>query len=196
MHNPNWRPAGIVLLFVLWPPISIYACSRYFPRSSSVLIINIQGPGIQYRNSILSIEFPYLRRILPDRFIAFFFFLLYNVHRGRHQHRPFATKGRIRWKNRNSGGISAASTVQYYNKILDLYYEIKKDYYYPEICIESLNFQYFTDFENRNDMDGYKEYIMKGIRNLESAGSDIIIMSANSPHSVFHAIEKKRRYQC
>ena len=29
-------------------------------------------------------------------------------------------------------------------------------------------------------MDGYKEYIMKGIRNLESAGSDIIIMSANS----------------
>ena len=89
------------------------------------------------------------------------------------------------------GGISAASTVQYYNKILDLYYEIKKDYYYPEICIESLNFQYFTDFENRNDMDGYKEYIMKGIRNLESAGSDIIIMSANSPHSVFHAIEKE-----
>lgn len=89
------------------------------------------------------------------------------------------------------GGISAASTVQYYNKILDLYYEIKKDYYYPEICIESLNFQYFTDFENRNDMDGYKKYIMKGIRNLESAGSDIIIMSANSPHSVFHAIEKE-----
>ena len=89
------------------------------------------------------------------------------------------------------GGISAASTVQYYNKILDLYYEIKKNYYYPEICIESLDFQYFTDFENRHDMDGYKEYIMKGIRNLEAAGSDVIIMSANSPHSVFHAIEKE-----
>ena len=62
------------------------------------------------------------------------------------------------------GGISAASTVQYYNKILDLYYEIKKDYYYPEICIESLNFQYFTDFENRNGHGRtIRKYIMKGI---------------------------------
>ena len=57
------------------------------------------------------------------------------------------------------GGISAASTVQYYNKILDLYYEIKKDYYYPEICIESLNFQYFTDFENRISDYAYQTYL-------------------------------------
>ncbi len=83
------------------------------------------------------------------------------------------------------GGISAASTIDYYKKILDLYYEKHHDYYYPEITIESLDFQYFTDFEDNNEMTGYKDYIMKGIRNLENAGSELIIMSANSPHSVY-----------
>ena len=89
------------------------------------------------------------------------------------------------------GGISAISTVEYYNNILYFYYDKYKNYYYPEINIESLNFQYFTDLEDCNDMENYKKYILKGIKNLEKAGSDIIIMAANSPHSVFPYIQEK-----
>lgn len=89
------------------------------------------------------------------------------------------------------GGISAASTIDYYRKILSLYFDRYKNYYYPEIVIESLNFQYFTDLEDCHDMENYKKYILKGIQNLESAGSDIIIMAANSPHSVFNSIQEK-----
>ena len=48
------------------------------------------------------------------------------------------------------GGISFTSTIEYYKKIMNLYYERFQDYYYPEIVIESLNFQYFTDLENQN----------------------------------------------
>lgn len=86
------------------------------------------------------------------------------------------------------GGISSASTIDYYKKLMQLYYERFHDYYYPEINIESLNFQYFTDLEDQNAMTEYKNYIMKGIRNLEKAGSEVIIMAANSPHSVFHYV--------
>lgn len=89
------------------------------------------------------------------------------------------------------GGISSISTIAYYNNILYLYYDKYKNYYYPEINIESLNFQYFTDLEDCNDMENYKKYILKGVRSLEMAGSDIIIMAANSPHSVFPYIQEK-----
>lgn len=53
------------------------------------------------------------------------------------------------------GGISFTSTIEYYKKIMNLYYERYQDYYYPEIVIESLNFQYFTDLENQNLMEEY-----------------------------------------
>ena len=87
------------------------------------------------------------------------------------------------------GGISSASTIDYYRKLMDLHYAKHHDYYYPEITIESLNFQYFTDLENTNAMEEYRAYILQGIRNLEAAGADLIIMAANSPHSVFSDIK-------
>lgn len=43
------------------------------------------------------------------------------------------------------GGISLASTIKYYKTITDMYFEKYSDYYYPEIVINSLDFQYFTD---------------------------------------------------
>lgn len=87
------------------------------------------------------------------------------------------------------GGISHESTIKYYERTLEKYYQLKKNYYYPEIVIYSLNFQKFTDFEDKNDMKGYIEYIMEGINSLEKAGADFIIMAANSPHSVYDEIK-------
>lgn len=89
------------------------------------------------------------------------------------------------------GGISSASTIDYYKKIMELYYKKFGNYYYPEINIESLNFQYFTDLENKNAMTEYKAYILQGIQNLQKAGSEVIIMAANSPHSVFSDINSQ-----
>ena len=89
------------------------------------------------------------------------------------------------------GGISLSSTIEYYRRITDLYYERFGDYYYPEIVIDSLNFQYFTDMENEGRMDEYEAYILKGLLNLKNAGADFAIMAANSPHSVLHKISDK-----
>ena len=89
------------------------------------------------------------------------------------------------------GGISLASTIQYYKTITDLYFQQFNDYYYPEIIIESLDFQYFTDLENERKTQAYIDYIVKSTKNLEKAGADFIIMAANSPHSVFEEVEKQ-----
>ena len=82
------------------------------------------------------------------------------------------------------GGISYESTKQYYDLIHKKYYERKHDYHYPEVVVFSLNFQRFTDYEN-SDTQQYIEYILEGIRGLEAAGVDCIVMAANSPHSVY-----------
>lgn len=88
------------------------------------------------------------------------------------------------------GGISSASTLHYYKTLHDLFYQQQQHYYYPEMVIDSLNFQYFTDLENQNRMDEYKRYIINSLRNLEKAGADFAIMSANSPHSVLADIRE------
>ncbi len=88
------------------------------------------------------------------------------------------------------GGISHESTVEYYKLIHKKYYDLKKDYYYPEVIIHSLNFQKFTDFEDNHDAKGYLEYIAAGIESLVNAGADFIIMAANSPHSFYKEIEE------
>lgn len=88
------------------------------------------------------------------------------------------------------GGVSFTSTIEYYKKIMNLYFEKYKDYYYPNVVIESLNFQYFTDLENENRMEEYVNCIQTGIKNLKHAGAEIVIMAANSPHSVYDVIEK------
>ncbi|MBU5674901.1 amino acid racemase [Alkaliphilus sp. MSJ-5] len=87
------------------------------------------------------------------------------------------------------GGISHESTIKYYELILKKYYELKGDYYYPEIIIYSLDFQKFTDFEDNGDKEGYIKYIMEGMYSLENSGADFIIMSANSPHSVYDEVK-------
>ncbi len=89
------------------------------------------------------------------------------------------------------GGISCESTLAYYQLIHTKYYELKGDYYYPEIIIYSLNFQKFTDFEVRGEKQAYIEYILTGLRALERAGAEFGLLAANSPHVVFSELEKE-----
>jgi len=87
------------------------------------------------------------------------------------------------------GGVSAESTVEYYTRLIRGYFARQGNDHYPEIVIYSLDFRHFTNFEDNGDRDGYIAYIMTGIRALERAGAEFILMSANSPHSVFEELE-------
>ena len=89
------------------------------------------------------------------------------------------------------GGFSYESTLQYYDNLMKLYYGQCRDYYYPELVIYSMDFQKFTDMENENRMDDYREYILGAINDLAAAGVDFVAMTANSPHSVYDDIAPK-----
>lgn len=87
------------------------------------------------------------------------------------------------------GGMSYESTIKYYDLILQKYFEIYNDYNYPEIVIFSLNFQKVIDYELGNEKEKYIEYLMGGIKSLENAGVNFIVMSANSPHAIYRDLE-------
>ncbi|MFX1454456.1 MAG: aspartate/glutamate racemase family protein [Promethearchaeota archaeon] len=84
------------------------------------------------------------------------------------------------------GGMSYESTLKYYELILQNYYEKINDYNYPEIIIFSLNFQKVIDYERGDKKELYIDYLMSGIKSLESAGVTFISMAANSPHAVYY----------
>ena len=79
------------------------------------------------------------------------------------------------------GGMSYESTIKYYEKY--------GDYNYPEVIIFSLNFQKVIDYEHGDDKKVYIEYLMNGIKSLENAGVNFVIMSANSPHAFYEDLE-------
>ena len=89
------------------------------------------------------------------------------------------------------GGISHESTARYYELIHEGYYRRRGDLHYPEVVMFSLDFQKFTDLEDRGDREAYVGYIMEGVRALERAGANFVVMAANSPHTVFEEVEER-----
>jgi aspartate racemase len=89
------------------------------------------------------------------------------------------------------GGISPESTMLYYDHIVKAYHAREGNYYYPEIVIYSLNFQHFTDLEDSGDIQAYVQDIVTGIRALQGAGANFVLMAANSPHAVFDVVREQ-----
>lgn len=89
------------------------------------------------------------------------------------------------------GGISHESTAVYYQRIHAAYFARQRDYYYPEVIVYSLNFQRFTDYEDRGEMAAYVDYILEGMAALQRAGADFALMAANSPHAVFAQVAER-----
>jgi aspartate racemase len=81
------------------------------------------------------------------------------------------------------GGLGPESTIEYYNNIIQKYYELNQDYSYPHIIIDSQNFQEVIDA-------GY--YVPNQIKNtikaLHLAGADFAIAACNSIHIVFDEV--------
>jgi aspartate racemase len=89
------------------------------------------------------------------------------------------------------GGISHESTIKYYEFILKKYFAKIGDYHYPEVVILSLDLAKLVGFEERGDINGYIRYLTEGIKSLEKAGAEFIVVAANSPHAVFDILQKK-----
>ncbi len=84
------------------------------------------------------------------------------------------------------GGTSPESTLYYYSKLVEESRRRFEINYYPEIVIFSLNFKKFRELPTWKDK---KEYIMEGIRALETSGAEIIALTANTPHIIFDELQ-------
>jgi aspartate racemase len=86
------------------------------------------------------------------------------------------------------GGMSAESTVTYYELITRGYQETHNDYGYPEIIIHSVAFQQVVDWQHQNDWERIGDYLGSCMASLESAGADFAVIATNTMHYVYDAI--------
>jgi aspartate racemase len=89
------------------------------------------------------------------------------------------------------GGISHYTTIEYYNRLMDLYKIQYGNIDYPEIIIYSLSHGLFKEYEDNQEIDKYVDYISYGIEKLINAGAEVIALAANSPHRVFEILQSK-----
>ena len=89
------------------------------------------------------------------------------------------------------GGLGPESTVDYYQRIIALFRERTGERQYPEFVIVSVDLRKGLDFMDANDLGGMANYLLKGIDQLERAGAEFGIISANTPHIVFDEVAPK-----
>lgn len=86
------------------------------------------------------------------------------------------------------GGTSPESTVSYYLRITHEYTRRFGDYGYPEIIIYSVSFQEFVDAAKEENWSEIEEKLVMAFNSLASAGADMGLIAANTPHRVFDQV--------
>jgi len=87
------------------------------------------------------------------------------------------------------GGTGPESTVDYYRSIITLYRERTRDGSYPSLLINSINMQRMRDLVADNRLPELTVWLAAEIRKLAAAGADFALLSANTPHIVFDALQ-------
>jgi aspartate racemase len=89
------------------------------------------------------------------------------------------------------GGISHYTTIEYYNRLMDLYKIQSGNIDYPEIVIYSLSHGLIKKYEDNQQIDNYVDYISQGIEGLINSGAEVIALAANSPHRIFEILQNR-----
>jgi aspartate racemase len=89
------------------------------------------------------------------------------------------------------GGLGPESTIDYYQRIIELYRERTGDGNYPQFIINSINLKKGLDFMDANNLAGMADYLVEEIGKLARAGATFGLISANTPHIVFDEIGSK-----
>ena len=89
------------------------------------------------------------------------------------------------------GGLGPESTIDYYRTILARYRERKPDAGYPQILIHSLDVDKGIAMLDAGRLEELADYIVAGFEPLQRAGADFGLIAANTPHLVFHEIQRR-----
>lgn len=87
------------------------------------------------------------------------------------------------------GGTGPESTVDYYRSIIALYRERRPDGSYPPLLINSIDMTKMLDLIASNRLAEVTAYLAAEIRKLAAAGADFGLLTANTAHVVFDALQ-------
>lgn len=88
------------------------------------------------------------------------------------------------------GGVGPASTLDYYNDLINGFRTITKDNSYPNILIKSIDMTLMLSFLDANNYDGLVVFLKNHVQNLKDAGADFAAIASNTPHIVFEELSK------
>jgi aspartate racemase len=91
------------------------------------------------------------------------------------------------------GGLGPESTVEYYRFLIAAYREQQPDGSYPSLFINSVNLTKVVDLITANQLAEVAEYLGGEINKLASAGAELGLLTANTPHIVFDEIQRRSR---
>lgn len=89
------------------------------------------------------------------------------------------------------GGLGPESTIDYYQRIISGYQARFSDGSYPQIVINSVNLQRAVDLITDNKLEDLGTWLGEEVDRLARAGATMGALTANTPHIVFDAIERR-----
>ena len=87
------------------------------------------------------------------------------------------------------GGMTAESTVTYYQYIFRRYQELYGDLGYPEIIIYDVSFQRFKKWMEEEDWGSIENALLDGLKRLKAAGANFGIIATNTMHIIFDKLK-------
>jgi len=89
------------------------------------------------------------------------------------------------------GGLTAESTVLYYQHIFKTYEKRHGDLEYPETVIYDVSFQRFADWMTVEDWDSIEEALLDGLERLDAAGADFAVIATNTMHILYDKLQER-----
>ena len=71
------------------------------------------------------------------------------------------------------GGMGPESTLMYYKQIASEFQKRDENHFFPELTIETVNMYKMLGYCKSGDYTNLTGYLLKGIRNLESAAESV-----------------------
>jgi aspartate racemase len=88
------------------------------------------------------------------------------------------------------GGIGPESTIDYYRRLITSYRRLRTDGSHPQIVINSIDMKKMLGFVEQNQLADLTEYLVNEVRKLVSAGAQVALIAANTPHIVFDDLQR------
>lgn len=89
------------------------------------------------------------------------------------------------------GGIGPASTLDYYQGIIDGYRARAGGEHYPRILIDSLNLTEMYDLAEAKRWSPFTDRLVDSLRCLAAGGAEFAAMAANTAHIVFDEVRRQ-----